>query len=184
MSLKHQLERIGGTLKHAVASVRRLAHRPTVLLDVPARMQMDGYCCGLCSARMVAEYHGVHISHAKVERFAKQNPDGTDTTPMVAFLRANGFSVRKYPDGEARIATLIDALDRDLPVIVSIPEHYLVVIGYSRSFFYVHDPYAISHPTNTVSRSDFRRRWTREALIVTRIAKRTVRKKAKKKRTK
>ena len=184
MSLKHHLERIGGALKHAVASVRRIAHQPTVLLDVPSRMQMDGYCCGLCSVRMVAEYHGVYISHSRVERFAKQNPDGTNTKPMVAFLRANGFTVRKYADGEARIATLIDALDRELPVIVSIPEHYLVVVGYSRSFLYVHDPSALSHPTNTVLRSTFRRRWTREALIVTRITSRTVRKVVKKKLTK
>jgi ABC-type bacteriocin/lantibiotic exporter with double-glycine peptidase domain len=180
MSLKHHFERIGGALKHAVGSVRRLAHQPTVLLDVPARMQMDGYCCGLCSARMVAEYHGVYITHSRVERFAKQNRDGTDTKPMVAFLRANGFSVRRYAEGEARIATLIDALKRELPVIVSIPEHYLVVIGYSRSYFYVHDPSVLSHPTNTVLRSDFRRRWTREALIVTRTTSRHKRKATKK----
>lgn len=180
MSLKHRLERIGGALKHALASVRRIGHDPTVLLDVPTRMQMDGYCCGLCSARMVAEYRGIYISHSRVERFARQNPDGTDTKPMLAFLRANGLSVRKYADGEARIATLIDALDRELPVIVSIPEHYLVVIGYSRSFLYVHDPSALSHPTNTVLRSAFRRRWTREALIVTRTTSRLSRRATKK----
>lgn len=163
-------------MKQTIASVRRLTHEPTVLLDVPSRMQMDGYCCGLCSARMVAEYHGIHISHSRVERFARQNRDGTDTKPMIAFLRANGFRVRRYAEGEAPVATLIDALDRELPVIVSIPEHYLVVIGYSRSFLYVHDPSALSHVTNTVLRSDFRRRWTREALIVTRTTACTVRK--------
>jgi len=177
MSLKHHLERIGGKLKHALASVRRISHGPTVLLDVPARMQMDGYCCGLCSARMVAEYHGVYMPRARVERFAKANPDGTETKEMVAFLRANGMSVRKYADGEANIATLTDALDRELPVIVSVPEHYLVLIGYSRNYFYFHDPSPIRQ--NTVLRSRFRRRWTREALIVTRISSPKVRKAAK-----
>ena len=99
---------------------------------------------------------------------------------MIAFLRANGLSVRRYAEGEARVATLIDALDRGLPIIVSIPEHYLVIIGYSRSFLYMHDPSALSHPTNTVLRSDFRRRWTQEALIVTRTTSRTFRKATKK----
>ena len=103
MSLKNHLERLGGTLKHGAATMRRLTHRPIVLLDVPSRMQMDGYCCGLCSARMVAEFHGIHIPHAKVEQFAGENRDGTNTEPMTAFLRANGLRVRTYAEGEAHV---------------------------------------------------------------------------------
>lgn len=169
MLTKHHLEKLGGHFKRLIASLPRLRREPTVFLDVPSRMQMDGYCCGLCSARMVAEFHGVHVPHARVERFGKQNPEGTDTKPMVAFLRANGMTVRRYCDGEARIATLLEALDRELPVIVSVPEHYLVVIGYDRNFLYVNDPSALRNPLGRIARPAFRRRWTREALIVTRV---------------
>jgi len=180
MALKHHFERIGGIMKNAIASVRRITHKPTVLLGVPSRMQMDGYCCGVCSARMVAEYHGVYIDHTQVEQFAKQSTEGTDTKPMLSFLRANKLSVQKYDEGKARIATLIDALNQSLPIIVSIPGHYFVLIGYSSKYFYVHDPSAFMHPTNTVLRSKFTQSWTREALIVTGPTSHTKRKTIKK----
>ena len=179
MLTKHHLEKLGGNFKGGIAALARFRCEPTVLLHVPRLMQMDGYSCGLQSARMVAEFHGVEISHSRVERFAKQNRDGTETNPMVAFLRANGMTVRQYCEGEARIATILDALDKGLPIIVSVPEHYLVVNGYDRNSLYVIDPSPHRMPLSIIKRPAFRRMWTREALIVTRVRSHRMRRAAK-----
>lgn len=130
---------------------------------------------------MVAEYHGATIPAARVRRFAKQSEseDGTETESMVRFLRANGMIVRCYPEGSASIATIIGALQAELPVIVSVTEHYLVVSGYDRRYFYVNDPSPIRALSGRVSRTAFRRKWTREALIVIGMRSRKRRKIAK-----
>ena len=87
---------------------------------------------------------------------------------MTRFLRASGLRVRVYPEGDARIATIEDALDHDIPVIASVkPPHYLVVIGHDRRFFYVNDPSPKGSLFGRIPRSRFRRIWTREALIAT-----------------
>ncbi len=157
---------MGGWLKDSLAVVT--GNRRTECLDVPYRMQVDGYCCGLCSALMVAEFYSVRIPERRVDQFAANSLDGTETGPLTRFLRASGLSVRVHCEGEARIETIIDALDRDIPVIASVrPPHYLVLIGYDSSFFYVNDPSPKGNISGRIERSRFRRIWTREALLVT-----------------
>ena len=77
-----------------------------------------------------------------------------------------------YREGEARVATILEALDAEVPVIVSVKlPHYLVVIGYDSRFFYVNDPSPKGNVSGRIERTRFRRRWTREALVVTRRAR-------------
>ncbi len=166
MITKRDFERIGGWFKDAAAVV--VGNRWSDCLDVPYRMQVDGCCCGLCSALMVAEFYSVRIPEGRIEQFAENSLDGTDTGPLTRFLRASGLSVRVHGEGDARIATIIDALDQDIPVIVSVrPPHYLVVIGYDSTFFYVNDPSPKGNVSGRIARTRFRRIWTREALVVT-----------------
>jgi len=179
MLKKDHFERLGGHAKRLIAALTFSRSDGGLQLSVPSRMQVDGYCCGLCSARMVAEYHGATIPAARVRRFAKQNPDGTETGAMVRFLRTNGMIVRRFSEGTAKIATILDAILSGWPVIVSVPEHYLVVTGYDRKHFYVNDPALLRSLSGRVSRSAFRRDWTREALIITGIRPRKRHKTAK-----
>ena len=135
-----------------------LRNRGEHCLPVPCRMQVDGYCCGLCSALMVAEYYGVQIEPEQIARFERNNGDGTDTGPMTRFLRAGGLSVRVYKEKEARIATLIDALEVRIPIIVSVrPPHYLVVVGYDAKFFYVNDPFLLFRVSGRLVAANFDR---------------------------
>lgn len=157
---------MAGRLKASAAHMLR--NRGEHCLPVPYRMQVDGHCCGLCSALMVAEYYGFQVEHEQVERFERNNGDGTDTGPMTRFLRASGLSVRVYKEKQARIATLIDALENGIPVIVSVrPPHYLVVVGYDARFFYVNDPFLLLRVSGRLTRQEFRWMWTGEALLVT-----------------
>lgn len=166
MFTKRDFERIGGYIKDAAAVV--LGNRQSSSLDVPYRMQMGGYCCGLCSALMVAEFHSVRVPQSRTEQFAANNPDGTETGPLTRFLRENRLSVRVYREGAARVATILEALEAEVPVIVSVkPPHYLVVIGYDSRFFYVNDPSPKGNVSGRIERTRFRRIWTREALIIT-----------------
>jgi ABC-type bacteriocin/lantibiotic exporter with double-glycine peptidase domain len=186
MITKRRFEQIVGAAKDVAATVaeklspvRRRLGEKRVMLDVPNRSQMDKYSCGLCSALMVAEFHGVRIRPPRINRFDEKHTDGTTAGPLVRFCRQNGFSVREFSDGDARISTITAALDAGIPPIVSITlpptlfrqeetEHYLVVRGYDSKFFYVNDPSAVSNIRGYVPRARFRRVWRRDALLLKR----------------
>jgi ABC-type bacteriocin/lantibiotic exporter with double-glycine peptidase domain len=168
-SAKRHLEEIGGRLKKIAAIVA--GNRRSVCLPVPSLIQVDGHSCGFCSALMVTNFYSVRISQERLRRFACISRDGTSTRQMVQFLRGGGLSVRVHEDGEAHVATVLQALDKDIPVIVSVrPKHphYLVITGYDSRFLYVNDPAAHRNVFGRIRRRRFRRIWTREALIVTR----------------
>jgi ABC-type bacteriocin/lantibiotic exporter with double-glycine peptidase domain len=168
-SAKRHLEEIGGRLKEIAAIVA--GNRRSICLSVPSLMQVDGHSCGFCSALMVAKFHSVPIPKTRIRHFADKSWDGTSMRQMVHFLQGSGMSVRVHGDGQARVATLLRALDQDIPVIVSVrlkDPHYLVITGYHSRFFYVNDPSPLRNVSGRIRRTEFRRIWTREALIVTR----------------
>ena len=166
--MKRNLERIGGRLK-TIAAI--LAGNRSACLDIPVLIQVDGHSCGFCSALMITNFYSVRMPQERMRRFAHTSRDGTSTRQMVEFLRGSGLSVRAYEDGEARVKILLRALDKHMPVIVSVrpkDPHYLVIAGYDSRFFHVKDPSPLRNISGRIRRTEFRRIWTREALIVKR----------------
>jgi ABC-type bacteriocin/lantibiotic exporter with double-glycine peptidase domain len=165
-AVKRTLEPKAGKLKRLATAVR--GNPECGCINVPYRVQLDRRLCGLNSALMVAEHHLINIRDEVIQRFDANSANGTDTGPMTRFLRANGMSVRVFRHGEARIANLTAAIDDNIPVIVSVrPPHYLVLVSYDESFFYVNDPSLVGNVSGRIARAQFRRIWTREALVVT-----------------
>jgi ABC-type bacteriocin/lantibiotic exporter with double-glycine peptidase domain len=163
--MKRKLERIGGWLKAITAT---FGGNRGVCLDVPSLIQVDGHSCGFCSALMVTNFYSVRMPQGRVRRFAHASRDGTSTRQMVEFLRGSGLSVRVYEEGEARVKKLLRALDNETPVIVSVRRkypHYLLMTGYDSRFFYVNDPSPLRNVSGRIQRTEFRRIWTREALM-------------------
>ena len=168
MSTKRNLERIAGRLKASAAHILRnrgehclpgaLPHAGGRLLLWPL-LGPDGR--GVPTAPK--------LSRNTSSGFERNNWDGTDTGPITRFLRASGLSVRVYKEKQARIATLIDALEGGIPVIVSIrPPHYLVVsLATTPSFSTSMTRFSTLRVSGRLTRQEFRRMWTREALLVT-----------------
>jgi len=169
--MRHRVGQLIGRAKDLAATFRG------VCLDVPNRTQIDSYSCGLCSALMVADFYSIRVPQARISRFDEKHRDGTTAGPLTRFLRGNGLSVRSYSDGRGRFATIINAIDAGMPVIVSVTllknlfrredgEHYIVVCGYDSEYFLVSDPSLVRSLRGRVRRSRFRTMWNRDALVV------------------
>ncbi len=110
-----------------------------------------------------------HGTHAYAEEFRSlRNGEPTE------------YEARMVSDG---IHKIIDALDRALPVVVSVPRkgtgspHAVLVVGYNRedglwSGFYVHDPDAEKKEDGEyrwISRDEFKADWRKMAIFFERL---------------
>ncbi|WP_456384530.1 cysteine peptidase family C39 domain-containing protein [Persephonella sp.] len=115
-------------------------------LDVPFVKQQSEYC-GPAALSSVFRYYGLDISQEKIgEKVHIPSLKGALISDLENYARNLGF---KTESGQGDIGKLKKFLDRGIPVIVLVDygkwifsrPHYLVVVGYNKKGFVVHDGY-------------------------------------------
>lgn len=137
------------------------------LLDVPFYPQQT-YQCGPAAMASVVNYWGRPDSpeitpETIADKMFSKAARGSLTLDMYLYAAENDFETRQ---GATNVLEIKSRVDSGEPVIVLVDNgfwvvrrgHYLVVVGYSDSGFFVHDGYT----KNTfVSFEDFEKRWSR-----------------------
>lgn len=115
------------------------------VLKVPMRNQRlnsvgPAWSCGPTSLGMAMEYLGKKVSSVQLISDCGTNRNGTDHAGMVRGAKKNGFSGARWVYGESA-AWVRRQIDAGKPVVVNVPNHYMVCIGYdSRGYLIFNDP--------------------------------------------
>ena len=115
------------------------------VLNVPMRNQRTNsvgpaWSCGPTSLGMAMQYLGKNVSSVQLITDCGTNRSGTDHAGMVRGAKKNGFSNAKWVYGESA-AWVRRQIDAGKPVVVNVPNHYMVCIGYDhRGYLIFNDP--------------------------------------------
>lgn len=130
----------------------------------PRTLQLNSYTCAPCAVYMVLRHFGLSARLPSIEKALRTDRDGTDTGPMLSYLRQRGLiaragwmSARELKHELARGALVIAFLDGD---------HVGVVYGADHAHVFVADPAPNRSLFSGISRSAFHARWERHGIAV------------------
>ena len=113
----------------------------SVLLDMKRSVQLDSYSCGAQCVYMILEYNNIHKTLDQILKglnTSKRN--GTDTGPILNYLRANGLRVAI--NKQSKLTDIHSAIDNLNPILISVDEgeHWVVIYGYKSDGLFILDP--------------------------------------------
>ncbi len=125
-----------------------------MLLAVPDVRQRKTYDCGPACVKTIDQMHGRRFPLSKYTSELVASPsDGTDPRTIERYLRQLGYGV---VSGEMSVESLQFFCRQNLPVIVLLHGHYLIVYRFARRKVCVQDP--LDGP-RSIKILDFEREW-------------------------
>lgn len=113
----------------------------SVLLKMKRSVQLDSYSCGAQCVYMIMEYYKIPKTLEEILKGLKTSKkDGTDTGPILNYLRSNGLKVSVNTKAKpSNIRTAVDSMN---PILISVydGEHWVVIYGYNAKGIFILDP--------------------------------------------
>jgi ABC-type bacteriocin/lantibiotic exporter with double-glycine peptidase domain len=131
----------------------------SVLLDMKRSVQLDSYSCGAQCVYMILQYYKIHKTPAEILKGLNTSKrDGTDTEPILNFLKFNGLKALVNINTE--LSDIHSAINSMNPILISVDEgeHWVVIYGYNKDGFFILDP-SRKEIKNFWGMKKFMRRW-------------------------
>ena len=113
----------------------------SVLLDMKRSIQVDSYSCGAQCVYMILEYYKINRNLDEILKgLNTSRRDGTDTEPMLNYLRSNGLKVSI--NTRSKLSNIHSAINNLNPILISVDdgEHWVVIYGYNTDGLFILDP--------------------------------------------
>ena len=116
---------------------------------------------------MILRYFRKASSIDNVTRELETDTDGTDQYQIRTLLRRRGLRPKRI--NRPKLSNFRDAIDNDCPVLVAMDtDHWVVVYGYGPGTVYIAAPSLCSSIFCGCSNREFRNRWDKWAMVITR----------------
>ncbi len=142
-----------------IKDVEEVLSADSVVLKMKRSVQLDSYSCGAQCVFMILNYYGIDISFETVVGELKTNDkDGTDTKPILRFLKKNGLEV--VVNEKTNLSYIKATIDNGAPLLISVNngDHWIVIYGYSKEGIFVLDP-SKKRILNQWGIAEFIKRW-------------------------
>jgi len=131
----------------------------SVLLEMKRSIQLDSYSCAAQCVYMILDYYKIPKTLEEILKGLNTSKrDGTDTKPILNYLRINGLKVSI--NTRSKIFHIHSAIDNFNPMLISVDdgEHWVVIYGYSGDGIFILDP-SRKEINNFWDMKKFMKRW-------------------------
>ena len=113
----------------------------SVFLDMKRSIQLDSYSCAAQCVYTIMEYYKTPKTIDEILKgLNTSKKDGTDTGPILNYLRSNGLNV--IINESSKLSDIQSAIDSLNPILISVDdgEHWVVIYGYNKNGIFILDP--------------------------------------------
>ena len=100
--------------------------------------QQTSYSCGIVCLRMLLERFGQDYSEKYLRDLGYCDKDGTEMSDLKEILKILGF--KGYSRYNVSLKQLIEKLNKNIPLIVGLGDHWEIVVGYDKKYIFIADP--------------------------------------------
>lgn len=148
----------------------RTWYEATIRVNLPSVKQTKNYSCGAGALRSIAKHYGIEMSEKDFMKLLKTSyEEGTDPTNLKKTANILSLNVKEHHN--MSINLLKKYLNEGKPIICAIQAygkpkdykedkngHYVIAIGYDKSYIYFEDP-VLKGKRGHLKNDEFLKRW-------------------------